>query len=180
MLIVAISFPLIFASVPRVVAVEPSGVNTIVNPGFENPDQAWRASVEYGGGQVTLYDTSRWNLGNKSAKLHSPTGGGCVAGTDTVRAETNQLFSSSVYAGSLANSPDSFSTWWYAEPSPEFYSIHAGIALGLRINFTYVEYFYGKSQLTNSSDRVLYDLGPVPATGAWFQTRETFTRTFSR
>lgn len=145
-------------------------INGIVNPGFENPGQAWKEFFVYGGGVANASDTSGWHTGSRAARLYAPvTGqyGGVCDAADAVRASIRQPISATVTAADIVNSPGSFSARWYVLPDGEsVYSVRAGIWLdGYRL-----EYNYGISGLQNTSTVLSYNLGPVPV-GQWFETR---------
>lgn len=118
-----------------------------------------------------MYDTTVWHAGERTTKLSAPnnstSGASCDQSKDSVRAQVGQPISVPGTLGKLVNSPGSFSVWWYVVPMPTVYSIHAGIKLEGGYS---MEYFYGTSDLANSSTAVNYDLGPVPDTGGWFPT----------
>lgn len=152
-------------------AAQVSTINGIVNPGFENPGQAWEGFFVYGGGVANASDSSGWHTGSRAARLYAPVsgqyGGVCDEAADAVRASIREPISVTVAAADIVNSPASFSARWYVLPDGEsVYSVRAGIWLdGYR-----VEYNYGISGLQNTSTVLSYNLGPVPV-GQWFETR---------
>ena len=97
---------------------------------------------------------------------HCPTSTECK---DTVRAQVEQYIQHNSPA-TLNNTAagDSFTAWWYvAEPGPSglpAYSLHIGLDF---TDGSSIEYWYGTSDLANQR----YNLGPIPATGSWFQMR---------
>jgi hypothetical protein len=147
--------------------------NIVANSGFEDPNsKAWVVTATYGGGSVNISDTANSHTGSHSALLRAinttlqcPTNSECK---DTVRATIEQYIQSnnSLTLNNLAATNDSFSAWWYvANPSSTglpTYSLHVGLAFSDGSN---IEYFYGISDLFNQR----YNLGPIPATGSWFQ-----------
>ena len=155
---------------PRATA-QAIATNGIVNPGFENPGQAWEEFFVYGGGVANASDTSRWYIGSRAARLYAPVtgqyGGVCDEAADAVRASIRQPISAVVTAADIVNSPGSFSALWYVLPDGEsVYSVRAGIWLdGYRL-----EYNYGVSGLQNTSTVMSYNLGPIPS-GQWFEMR---------
>lgn len=164
-----------FLALGRAASTATSGVTNIVaNPSFEDPNsKAWFVGATYGGGVVTINDTTNSHTGSHSALLSAVnttlqcTGSECK---DTVRGTVEQYvqFNNPPTLNNLAATNDSFSAWWYvANPSSTglpTYSLHVGLFFS---DGSSIEYFYGTSDLANQR----YNLGPIPATGSWFQMR---------
>lgn len=149
-------------------------VNAVGNADFEKAT-SWTllsGSGTYGGGTVTLYDTSQYHSISHSAKISAPQGT-TPPGTDSVRATFYQFLSPGSYTlNCLSRADDSFSAWWYVvrnATTAGLYAVHASVDVSGPSNY-HLEYFYGTSDLANSTSSRSYNLGPVP-TDAWFQMR---------
>jgi PKD repeat protein len=152
-----------------------SMTNFVADPSFEKTQSSpWFGTSTYGGGTVTVNDATNTHSGSYAALLNAvnttlkcPGSPECK---DSVRATVEQYvqFSQPPPLSNLAQTSDSFSAWWYvANPSATgmpTYSLHIGLVFS---DGTSIEYYYGISDLTNQR----YNLGPIPATGSWFQMR---------
>ena len=150
-------------------------VNVVVNPDFEvSTSRAWFSS-SYGNGTVRVYDNANPHEGSYSAMLNATkTTVTCPPSTseckDAVRGTVEQYVPfNSPTLDSLANTPDSFSSWWYVvDPATSgmqtTYSVHIGIGFS---DGSSIEYWYGTSDLANQR----HNLGAIPSIGSWFQMR---------
>ncbi len=155
--------------------------NTVANSGFESSaSNPWHKVSTYGNGTVILYDNTRAHSGSYSSMLGAVNNTSClsVECKDTVRATVEQYFQSPAppTLNHLDNSVNSFSAWWYVAPSTlSTYSLHIGLSFS---DGSSIEYWYGQSDLANSTVKytsAAYNLGPIPASGSWFQMNRNLT-----
>ena len=149
--------------------------NIVVDPSFENTSSAtWFALSNLNNGTVIAHSRTQAHNGTYSAELSAVnTTLTCSTSEckDTVRAEVEQFLpGNGPTLTNLANNDHSFSAWWYVAPSglPD-YSLHFQLQFS---DGKIIEYWYGRSDLANqSSTSRVFNLGPIPAPGNWFETR---------
>ncbi len=156
--------------------------NILLDPGFENSSStAWSVTQNYGNGSAVIHDTSNPHTGRYSARLSAINKDLVCSSTeckDSVGAAITQLYLPAIPLSDLENSQGSFSAWWYLAPSTlPPYSLH--IELFFSDN-SIIEYWYGRSDLTNSTiQTTAYNLGNL-SQSVWFQTSRNLTADIER
>ena len=150
--------------------------NIVADPSFElTSSSAWFVRSALGNGTVNVHTSDNSHNATHSAKLSAiNTTLQCPSSlcTDTARAEVGQSLTGNVPTlNTLQSSNDSFSAWWFVDPSSPLppYSLHIGLQFS---DGSLIEYWYGHSDLSNSSvtpTSAVFNLGPIPTAGTWFE-----------